>query len=126
MKKLMKTAAMGAAVALLPLSAQAELAPMSNAELSAIHGQGYTITVGAVDYAVPFAFEVFSAKADPAVLSAVAGLVSGYAPGLPSGVDSKRSAAVGIVNSKLADVVAGLQMIPYWGPLVPTVSVAID
>ena len=115
-----------AAMAVVSLSADAGMKPLSDQQMQTVFGQGYTITVAGLvtdTYAVPFAHDVFAAKY-PAAAADVASMVGIWAPTLPSQIASTRAVALTRANADLASTTTTLQGVPVIGPFIPNVGIS--
>ena len=114
-----------AALAFVSLPVGAQTSHLSDHQLREVTGQAYMVTVEGIvtdTYTIPFAHEVFAAKA-PATSASVATLVGIWAPEYASNVAETRTFALGKKNSVLGAATATLQSKPLIGPFVPNVSV---
>lgn len=114
-----------AALAFVALPVGAQMSDLSDRQLSDVTGQAYTVTVAGIvtdTYTIPFAHEVFAAKA-PATSASVATFLGIWAPDYASNVAATRTAALGKKNALLGAATTTLQGKPLIGPFVPNVSV---
>lgn len=114
-----------AALAFVSLPVGAQMSHLSDRQLGEVTGQAYMVTVEGIvtdTYTIPFAHEVFAAKA-PATSASVATLVGIWAPDYPSNVAATRTVALGKKNAVLGAATATLQGKPLIGPFVPNISV---
>ena len=114
-----------AALAFVSLPLGAQMSDLSDHQLRDVTGQAYTVTVAGIvtdTYTIPFAHEVFAAKA-PATSASVATFIGIWAPGYPGNVAATRTAALGKKNAVLGAAVSTLQGAPLIGPFVPNVSI---
>lgn len=112
-----------AAMALFSLSAGAGMTDLADSSLRNVSGQAYLLNVGMNSYTAPFAYEVFSNKAPPSVVTTGQTLVTTWAPGYPAKVNAARSFGLGKANTGLTAATTSLQAIPFLGGLVPSVSI---
>lgn len=114
----------GVLLAVTSLSAQAGMERLSYEDMADVSGQGYVLTVGARSLSAPFAYDLVSSAAPAIVTNSLAGAVGILAPNFPARISSARSMAVGITNTAVGGAVGRLQMLPFVGGLVPSVSIA--
>ncbi|HBG29397.1 hypothetical protein [Candidatus Macondimonas diazotrophica] len=124
MKKYIKMAFAGVALAGFSMTVSAGMSDLSDQDLRDVSGQAYFLNVGLSQYTAPFAYEVFSSKAPSFVVDYGRDLVSTYASGYPAKVSSARSAGLDRANMGLSAATMALQAIPFVGPLVPPVSIS--
>ncbi|MGB5233657.1 MAG: hypothetical protein WBN85_00560 [Candidatus Macondimonas sp.] len=105
------------------LPASAGMTDLADSSLRDVSGQAYTLNVGMNSYAAPFAYEVFSSKAPAPVVATGQNLVATWAPGYPAKVGAARGFGLSKANMGLTAVTTSLQAIPYFGSLVPAVSI---
>ena len=113
-----------AAMAVVSLSASAGMTDLADSSLREVSGQAYVLSVGTNSYTAPFAYEVFSSKAPPSVVTSGKNVVAHWAPGYPAKVSATRSMGLATINTSLTAATTSLQAIPYVGGLVPSVSIS--
>jgi len=91
-----------AAMAGISLSASAGMTGLADSRLSEISAQGYVVSVGANNYALPFAYEVAASQAPGWVIGPQKNFVAAITPGYPAEVDAARADALVKVNGKLS------------------------
>jgi hypothetical protein len=124
MKKRVVLLCSTAAMAVVSLSASAGMMSLADSRLSEISAQGYVVTVGANNYALPFAYEVAASQAPGWVIGPQQNFVATITPGYPAEVDAARAAALVKVNGKLSATTSYLQTLPVVGGWVRPVSIA--
>jgi hypothetical protein len=116
----------GALLAVTSLSAQAGMERLSYQDMADVSGQGYVLMVGTHSLSAPFAYDLVSSAAPAIVTNGLAGAVGILAPNFPARVSSARNMAVGITNAAVGGAVGRLQMLPFVGGLVPSVSITTN
>lgn len=116
----------GALLAVTSLSAQAGMERLSYQDMADVAGQGYVLMVGTHSLSAPFAYDLVSSAAPAIVTNGLAGAVGILAPNFPARVSSARNMAVGITNTAVGGAVGRLQMLPFVGGLVPSVSITTN
>ncbi|HET7687643.1 MAG TPA: hypothetical protein VFK46_03350 [Candidatus Macondimonas sp.] len=113
-----------AAMAGISLSASAGMTGLADSRLSEISAQGYVVSVGANNYALPFAYEVAASQAPGWVIGPQKNFVAAITPGYPAEVDAARAAALVKVNGKLSVTTSYFQTLPVVGGWVQPVSIS--
>ncbi len=113
----------GALLAATSLSAQAGMERLSYQDMAEVSGQGYVLMVGTHSLSAPFAYELVSSAAPAIVTNSLTGAVGILAPNYPALVSSARNAAVGVTNTAVGGAIGRLQMLPFVGGLVPSVTI---
>lgn len=116
----------GALLAVSSLPAQAGMERLSYEDMADVSGQAYVLMIGTRSLSVPFTYDLVSSAAPIMVINGLAGAVGILAPQFPARVSSARNMAVGITNTAVGGTVGRLQMLPFIGGLVPSVSITTN